>query len=178
MDNMFPNISTYDFDYSADINRKMRVPQKIILDSDNSVALSEAPDASFCNYPAADLNIKRSSELTPGYSPDVLNNSDVHSKLVCNAKAQASSNSTGSSAKATASAGVSLEKTSSHRTEEPLSVSKCPPTCSKEHGSIENRLVKLERRISHLEFQQAVMKSGLTMYILYRIIRWIMKSSQ
>ncbi|CAI2733201.1 unnamed protein product [Schistosoma spindalis] len=176
MDDLYPKLSTYEFDYTTDINKKMRVPEKLSYDSDNSATLSEGHDVSFRNYPVADLNARRSSEYAPGYSPDILKNSDIRSKLICNAQAQASSQSADGSAKAHASAGVFCE-TSSHRAQERLRVSRSASAGNNEHVSVDHRLIKLEKRISHLEFQQALMKGGLTVYILYRIIRWIIKNS-
>ncbi|KAH8857327.1 hypothetical protein KSF78_0009498 [Schistosoma japonicum] len=178
MDHLYPKLSDYEFDYTTDINKKMRVPEKLSYDSDNSGTLNESHDTSFRNYPIADLilDAKRSSKHTPGYSPDILNNSDIHSRTICNAQAQASSQLTDSSAKAEASAGAFCA-TSSRRTLEHRQASK-PFNDSEEYLSLVNlRLVKLEKRISHLEYQQALIKGGLTMYILYRIIRWIIKSS-
>ncbi|KAH8857328.1 hypothetical protein KSF78_0009498 [Schistosoma japonicum] len=188
MDHLYPKLSDYEFDYTTDINKKMRVPEKLSYDSDNSGTLNESHDTSFRNYPIADLSAllnfayfavldaKRSSKHTPGYSPDILNNSDIHSRTICNAQAQASSQLTDSSAKAEASAGAFCA-TSSRRTLEHRQASK-PFNDSEEYLSLVNlRLVKLEKRISHLEYQQALIKGGLTMYILYRIIRWIIKSS-
>uniref|UniRef100_A0A5K4F334 Miff domain-containing protein n=1 Tax=Schistosoma mansoni TaxID=6183 RepID=A0A5K4F334_SCHMA len=176
MDHLYSKLSTYELDYTDDINKKMRVPEKLSYDSDNSATLSEGHDVSFRNYPVADLNAKRSSEYAPGYSPDILNNSDIRSKLICNAQAHASSQSADGSAKANASAGVFCE-TSSHRAQERLRVSKSSSTGDNEHVSIDHRLIRLEKRISHLEFQQALMKGGLTVYILYRILRWVIKNS-
>ncbi|CAH8636532.1 unnamed protein product [Schistosoma haematobium] len=166
MDDLYPKLSTYEFDYTTDINKKMRVPEKLSYDSDNSATLSED----------LILDAKRSTEYALGYSPDLLKNSDIRSKLVCNAQAQASSQSSDGSAKANASAGVFCE-TSSHRAQERLRVSRSSSTGNNEHVSVDNRLIRLEKRISHLEFQQALMKGGLTVYILYRIIRWIIKNS-
>ncbi|CAH8622153.1 unnamed protein product [Schistosoma bovis] len=178
MDDLYPKLSTYEFDYTTDINKKMRIPEKLSYDSDNSATLSEGHDVSFRNYPVADLilDAKRSSEYALGYSPDLLKNSDIRSKLVCSAQAQASSQSSDGSAKANASAGVFCE-TSSHRAQERLRVSRSSSTGNNEHVSVDHRLIRLEKRISHLEFQQALMKGGLTVYILYRIIRWIIKNS-
>uniref|UniRef100_A0A5K4F3G8 Miff domain-containing protein n=1 Tax=Schistosoma mansoni TaxID=6183 RepID=A0A5K4F3G8_SCHMA len=188
MDHLYSKLSTYELDYTDDINKKMRVPEKLSYDSDNSATLSEGHDVSFRNYPVADLSgklnctyfavldAKRSSEYAPGYSPDILNNSDIRSKLICNAQAHASSQSADGSAKANASAGVFCE-TSSHRAQERLRVSKSSSTGDNEHVSIDHRLIRLEKRISHLEFQQALMKGGLTVYILYRILRWVIKNS-
>ncbi|CAH8641578.1 unnamed protein product [Schistosoma rodhaini] len=176
MDHLYSKLSAYELDYTDDINKKMRVPEKLSYDSDNSATLSEGHDVSFRKYPVADLNAKRSSEYAPGYSPDILNNSDIRSKLICNVQAQASSQSADGSAKANASAGVFCE-TSSHRAQERLRVSKSPSTGDNEHVSIDHRLIRLEKRISHLEFQQALMKGGLTVYILYRILRWVIKNS-
>ncbi|KAK4467870.1 hypothetical protein MN116_008789 [Schistosoma mekongi] len=178
MDHLYPKLSDYEFDYTTDINKKMRVPEKLSYDSDNSGALSESHDISFRNYPVADLilDAKRSSKNTPGYSPDILNNSDIHSRTICNAHAQASSQLTDGSAKAEASAGAFCA-TSSRRTLEHHQASK-PFNDGVEYLSpVNHRLIQLEKRISHLEYQQAFIKGGLTMYILYRIIRWIIKSS-
>ncbi|CAH8643557.1 unnamed protein product [Schistosoma haematobium] len=127
MGDLYPKLSTYEFDYTTDINKKMRVPEKLSYDSDNSATLSEGHDVSFRNYPVADLNAKRSTEYALGYSPDLLKNSDIRSKLVCNAQAQASSQSSDGSAKANASAGVFCE-TSSHRAQERLRVSRSSST--------------------------------------------------
>ncbi|CAH8603078.1 unnamed protein product [Heterobilharzia americana] len=160
----------------------MRVPEKLSYDSDNSGTLSEVNDVSFRNYPVADLilDAKRPSEHTPGYSPDILNNSDIRSKFSCNAQAHASSqaNEEGS-AKAQASAAASCE-TSSHQVQERVRISKpsCSTIATNEYMSaVELRLSRLERRISHLEFQQVLIKSGLTIYILYRIMRWIIRNT-
>ncbi|VDP84592.1 unnamed protein product [Schistosoma mattheei] len=95
MDDLYPKLSTYEFDYTTDINKKMRVPEKLSYDSDNSATLSEGHDVSFRNYPVADLSAKpnytyftvldakRSTEYALGYSPDLLKNSDIRSKIVC-----------------------------------------------------------------------------------------------
>ncbi|XP_018646615.1 hypothetical protein Smp_125120.1 [Schistosoma mansoni] len=171
MDHLYSKLSTYELDYTDDINKKMRVPEKLSYDSDNSATLSEGHDVSFRNYPVADLilDAKRSSEYAPGYSPDILNNSDIRSKLICNAQAHASSQSADGSAKANASAGVFCE-TSSHRAQERLRVSKSSSTGDNEHVSIDHRLIRLEKRISHLEFQQALMKGGLTVTYFLTLI--------
>uniref|UniRef100_A0AA85JAC4 Uncharacterized protein n=1 Tax=Trichobilharzia regenti TaxID=157069 RepID=A0AA85JAC4_TRIRE len=167
MDHLYPKLTPYEFDYTTDINKKMRVPEKLSYDSDNSGTLSEGHDVSFRNYPVADiiLDAKRPSENTPGYSPDILNNSDLKSKVFCSAQAHASSqvNQDEASASANAHAGVVCE-TSCHRSKERLRLAKPSSQSSVDQqylSTVEQNLVKLEERISHLEFQQAIFKGGL-----------------
>ncbi|VDQ11044.1 unnamed protein product [Trichobilharzia regenti] len=150
MDHLYPKLTPYEFDYTTDINKKMRVPEKLSYDSDNSGTLSEGHDVSFRNYPVADIT-HASSQV----------------------------NQDEASASANAHAGVVCE-TSCHRSKERLRLAKPSSQSSVDQqylSTVEQNLVKLEERISHLEFQQAIFKGGLTLYILYRIMRWIIRNA-
>ncbi|KAA3675699.1 uncharacterized protein DEA37_0013232, partial [Paragonimus westermani] len=78
MDPLIPKFSTYELDYTADIQHKMRVPDKISYDSDKSAILGEDEPISLRNYTVADLVLDSNTTPlnTPGYSPDILTNAD------------------------------------------------------------------------------------------------------
>ncbi|KER28556.1 hypothetical protein T265_04605 [Opisthorchis viverrini] len=79
MDPLVPKFSPYELDYTTDIQQKMRVPDKISYDSDKSIIATEDEPIALRNYTVADLvlDVNNPSVKSPGFSPDLLNNSDV-----------------------------------------------------------------------------------------------------
>ncbi|THD23266.1 hypothetical protein D915_003441 [Fasciola hepatica] len=173
MDPLIPKFSAYELDYTADIQHKMRVPDKLSYDSEKSLQGDE--DAgSLRNYAVADLVLDstKPNYRSPGYSPDLLSNADVRG--VSMASASASALACESKAAATASAYTS----SSPNLYQPAYKPSLPSDSEKSVKRLELQITQLQRRVSSLEFQQNLVGTGLTLYIAFKILRWLLRALQ
>ncbi|KAF8562067.1 hypothetical protein P879_11381 [Paragonimus westermani] len=175
MDPLIPKFSTYELDYTADIQHKMRVPDKISYDSDKSAVLGEDEPISLRNYTVADLVLdsNTSSLNTPGYSPDILTNADVRGRSAASASATAHAQGKGAVASANAQAATGLEL---HPKDSLTPVITSPtPSAASDIKRFESQVANLQKRVASLEFQQNLIGTGLTLYITFRILRWLLR---
>ncbi|KAG5441209.1 hypothetical protein CSKR_102422 [Clonorchis sinensis] len=155
MDPLVPKFSPYELDYTTDIQQKMRVPDKISYNSDKSIIATEDEPIALRNYKVADLvlDVNNPSVKSPGFSPDLLNNSDVRGPTF--ARANAAAESFGRDARAAATAHAM--SVSSHL------VSDSPTTVSAKSSNkrLESQLSDLQKRVASLEFQQGLIGTEL-----------------
>ncbi|TGZ62289.1 hypothetical protein CRM22_007514 [Opisthorchis felineus] len=170
MDPLVPKFSPYELDYTTDIQQKMRVPDKISYDSDKSIIATEDEPIALRNYTVADLvlDVNNPSVKSPGFSPDLLNNSDVRGSSF--ARANATAESFGRDARAAASAHAM--SVSSHPGSDPSAIVSAKPS----NKRLESQISDLQKRVASLEFQQGLIGTGLTLYLAFRLVRWLLRT--
>ncbi|CAH8657688.1 unnamed protein product [Dicrocoelium dendriticum] len=145
----------------TEIQHKMRVPDKISYDSGiSSVVYDENPipkDTSHAVF------------QSPGYSPDLLNNTDVRCSASATAVSQVNTYGMTATAKAHAQSTNGLTSTTPHSLVPP---SPNPNAASKR---LDSQIASFQKRISSLEFRQNLMETGITLYIAYRLFRWLFR---
>ncbi|KAF7258929.1 hypothetical protein EG68_06150 [Paragonimus skrjabini miyazakii] len=109
----------------------------------------------------------------PGYSPDILTNADVRGYSAASASATAHAQGEGAVASANAQAATGLGLCPKDSLT-PVLTSPTPLAAS-EIKRFESQVTSLQKRVASLEFQQNLIGTGLTLYITFRILRWLLR---
>ncbi|KAA0191470.1 hypothetical protein FBUS_06817 [Fasciolopsis buskii] len=173
MDPLIPKFSAYELDYTADIQHKMRVPDKISYDSDRSLQGDE-DKGTLRNYAVADLVLDstKPNYKSPGYSPDILNNADVRGASLASASASALTGESKAAASANAYAA------SSPNLYQPKRTASIPDGSEQSIKRLEAQMAQIQRRLTSLEFQQNLVGTGISLYIAFKILRWLFRALQ
>ncbi|KAF5397411.1 hypothetical protein PHET_09674 [Paragonimus heterotremus] len=109
----------------------------------------------------------------PGYSPDILTNADVRGYSAASASATAHAQGEGAVASANAQAAIGLGLCPKD-SQTPVLTSPTPLAAS-DIKRFESQVTSLQKRVASLEFQQNLIGTGLTLYITFRILRWLLR---
>ncbi|CAL8074928.1 unnamed protein product [Calicophoron daubneyi] len=180
MDPFNSALSAYELEYTKDIQRTMRIPEKISLDSEKPLAVVAEGTLPITEYPVADLVLDSTQRglNSPGYSPDILDNTDVRPSSFSSATAHASAKADSQTHGLRASASAEAQAITSNNPP------KVPPVEGQQLIAsapsvqlLEFELTRLRSRVTSLESRQTVIETCLTIYVVYRLLRWFLQTS-
>ncbi|KAL7053523.1 hypothetical protein AAHC03_027049 [Spirometra sp. Aus1] len=174
MDPLSTPLSDYEWRYRTDINQRMRVPDKLSVDSARSELIpSENEYFSKRHGP----KIYEDIESTPGYSPDMLTNADIQSSPALTAKAEASASASATvnfTPGASAPANMDASRTQAIRAQGPKD--EAMKYTIARISRLEAHVSRLSSHMRMLEQQQVVMGAAISLYVGYKIVRWLFRS--
>ncbi|BHF83425.1 hypothetical protein SprV_0902656700 [Sparganum proliferum] len=173
MDPLSTPLSDYEWRYRTDINQRMRVPDKLSVDSARS-ELIPSENEYFSKRHGPTVEIYEDVESTPGYSPDMLTNADIQSLPALTAKAEANASA---SATVNFTPGVSAPdagRTQAIRAQGPKD--EAMKYTIARISRLEAHVSRLSSHMRMLEQQQVIMGAAISLYVGYRIVRWLFRS--
>ncbi|KAL7054037.1 hypothetical protein AAHC03_026590 [Spirometra sp. Aus1] len=146
----------------------MRVPDKLSVDSARSELIPSENE--YFSKRHGPIEIYEDIESTPGYSPDMLTNADIQSSPALTAKAEANA-SASATVNFTPGANMDASRTQAIRAQGPKD--EAMKYTIARISRLEAHVSRLSSHMRMLEQQQVVMGAAISLYVGYKIVRWL-----